>query len=163
MLQDRIVTQSFMMPATLYLWQLVKAFLGKNWSWGIVLVSFFAVLGLFTDNAVYVAVILFFAAIPVAIFHFFVTKLTRPDARRLLKNQRAEVDSGGIVLRYDDGERHYYPWEYVNGCSEYRHYYLLRLDGGGVPFLYLPKEAFGDEAVCIAFEKMVVAFLVPPE
>lgn len=74
MLQDRVVTQSFMMPATLYLWQLVKAFLGKNWSWGIVLVSFFAVLGLFTDNAVYVAVILFFAAIPVAIFHFFVHK-----------------------------------------------------------------------------------------
>ena len=88
MLQDRIVTQSFMMPAALYLKLLVKIFLQKNWPWGIVLVSFLAVLGIFTDNAVYVAVILFFAAIPVVVFHFFVAKLTRPDARRLLKEQR---------------------------------------------------------------------------
>ena len=80
MLQDRIVTQSVMMPAALYLKLLVKIFLQKNWPWGIVLVSFLAVLGIFTDNAVYVAVILFFAAIPVVVFHFFVAKLTRPKS-----------------------------------------------------------------------------------
>ena len=111
----------------------------------------------------YVAVILFFAAIPVVVFHFFVAKLTRPDARRLLKEQRAEVDSGGIVLCYDDGERHYYPWESVNGYNKSRHYYLFRLDGGEIPFLYIPKEAFGDEAVCFVFEKMVLSFLVSSE
>lgn len=66
-----------MMPATLYLRFLLTAFLRRNWAWGIVIVSFFVGLGYFTDQAVYVAVILFFAAIPAGIFHFFVTRLTR--------------------------------------------------------------------------------------
>ena len=65
MLQDRIVTQSFMMPAALYLKLLVKIFLQKNWPWGIVLVSFLVVLGIFTDNAVYVAVTFSLQNLPV--------------------------------------------------------------------------------------------------
>ena len=68
MLQDRIVTQSFMMPAALYLKLLVK----------IVLVSFLAVLGIFTDNAVYVAVILFLPLFPLWFFTFSLQNLPVP-------------------------------------------------------------------------------------
>lgn len=81
MLQDRIVTQSFMMPAALYLKLLVKIFLQKNWPWGIVLVSFLVVLGIFTDNAVYVAVILFLPLFPLWFFTFSLQNL--PDPMRV--------------------------------------------------------------------------------
>lgn len=143
-----------MMPATLYLRFLLTAFLRRNWAWGIVIVSFFVGLGYFTDQAVYVAVILFFAAIPAGIFHFFVTRLTRPDGRRVLREHSATIDRGGIVLTYDDGLSLYYPWESILSCASKRRYYLLALDEEP-PFLYLPKEAFEGEEACLAFERLV--------
>lgn len=142
-----------MMPATLYLRFLLTAFLRRNWAWGIVIVSFFVGLGYFTDQAVYVAVILFFAAIPAGIFHFFVTRLTRPDERRVLREHSATIDRGGIVLTYDDGLSLYYPWESILSCTSKRRYYLLALDEEP-PFLYLPKEAFEGEEACLAFERL---------
>ena len=153
---QHIVTQKFMMPATLYLRFLLTAFLRRNWAWGIVIVSFFVGLGYFTDQAVYVAVILFFAAIPAGIFHFFVTRLTRPDERRVLREHSATIDRGGIVLTYDDGLSLYYPWESILSCTSKRRYYLLVLDEEP-PFLYLPKGAFGGEEACRAFGRLALS------
>lgn len=155
--KQNIVTQPFMMPAGLYLRLLLVAFLRRNWAWGIVIVSFFVGLGYFTDKAVYVAVILFFAAIPAVVFHFFVTRLTRPDERRVLREHTATIDEGGIVLRYADGLSLYYPWESVSACTSRRNYYLLSLDDEEPPFLYLPKGAFPDETACLSFEKLALA------
>lgn len=157
MSKQNIVTQSFMMPAGLYLRLLLGAFLRRNWAWGIVIISFFVGLGYFTVNAVYVAVILFFALIPAVIFHFFVTRLTRPDERRVLREHTATVDEGGIVFTYPDGLSLYYPWESFSTCTSKRHYYLLSLDDEDPPFLYLPKGAFSDEAACLAFEKLALS------
>ena len=156
-MSQRFVTDTFFLPAGLYLRLLLRAFVAR-W-WGMLTAALIVVLGvswLFAD-AIYVVVILLFAAIPLGLFHFFVGRLTRLEERRLLSDCEAAVDDGGVVLCYRDGLRCYWPWEYVLDFRITRRYYLLYTADENPPFVYLPREAFGGDDVCEAFERLLLS------
>ena len=156
MAQKALVLHEFSMPATLYLRHLFFAFTAKYRAVGIAVLALLVAVSYFFADMIYVIIILGFAAIPIGLFHYFVSRLTRVEERRILHESEGSVDEGGIVLHYRDGVRCYCAWEYVLDYKITKRYYLLYTADDTPPFLYLPREAFDDEEACRAFERLLL-------
>ncbi len=154
----KIETTPFIMPIDLYIKLWTQRLFRRNWWWIFGLLIAFVVMSFITTDAIYVAVILGFAAIPPLMILLFVMQLTRSEVYLLLSERVAYISDTGIELRYSRGEKQNFPWHCVIGYKITHTYMMLYIADSETP-LYLPFTAFDDEKEYVQIERYILQIL----